>query len=164
MMIRAETPGDIDSIRQLTEAAFKPMPFSEGTEARIVDDLRLAGDLTISLVAVEDGDVIGHVAFSPIDIDGQHRGWFGLGPISVAIARQRQGIGKMLISKGLELLRNRGANGCALIGNPDIYGRVGFSSDGRLKYRSIEARLVQHLVLKGEAPVGTIRFAPAFEA
>ena len=49
--------------------------------------------------------------------------------------RQRQGIGKALIAAGLKLLDERGASGCALIGNPDIYGRAGFVSDGELKYQ-----------------------------
>ncbi|PDT03447.1 GNAT family N-acetyltransferase [Rhizobium chutanense] len=164
MLIRDETPDDIDAIHDLTSTAFKPTPYSDGTEAEIIRRLRAAGDLTISLVAEQDGEVLGHVAFSPVTIDGAHAGWFGLGPISVKPERQRQGIGKALIARGLELLQAMGASGCALIGNPDLYSRVGFSSDGQLKYLDLDTRLVQRIVLRGSPPSGTLRFAPAFES
>ncbi|MGK9051769.1 GNAT family N-acetyltransferase [Neorhizobium petrolearium] len=168
MLIRYENAADVDAIRDLTRAAFEPMPFSSNTEARIVDDLRASGDLTISLVAEEHGEVVGHVAFSPVAVDGVHGGWFGggwfgLGPISVKPDRQRQGIGKALILRGLDLLRERGAAGCALVGSPEIYGRVGFESDGRLRYADIDPKFVQRIVLRGEAPSGVLKFAPAFE-
>ncbi|SMF04700.1 putative acetyltransferase [Xaviernesmea oryzae] len=163
MLIRDENAADVDAIRDLTRAAFEPMPFSSNTEARIVDDLRASGDLTISLVAEEHGEVVGHVAFSPVAVDGVHGGWFGLGPISVKPDRQRQGIGKALILRGLDLLRERGAAGCALVGSPEIYGRVGFESDGRLRYADIDPKFVQRIVLRGEAPSGILKFAPAFE-
>lgn len=162
MFIRFETAADADAIHELTRIAFEPMPFSDNTEAQIIRDLRAAGDLTISLVAEEGGEIVGHVAFSPITIDGVDDGWFGLGPISVKPGRQRQGIGKSLILKGLELLRERGASGCALIGNPDIYGRVGFESDGRLRYGDLDTRFVQRIVFKGVPPSGMLTFAPAF--
>ena len=162
MLIRPETEADADVIHDLTLTAFKPMPFSDGTEAEIIQRLRAAGDLSISLVAEEGGEILGHVAFSPVTIDGLHDGWFGLGPISVRPERQRQGIGKALIARGLDLLNERGATGCALIGNPDIYSRVGFVGDGRLKYRDVEARYVQWLFWHGDAPCGNLEFAPAF--
>ncbi|OHV21735.1 MULTISPECIES: GNAT family N-acetyltransferase [Rhizobium] len=163
MLIRYETPADIDAIHDLTEVAFKPMPYSDGTEAEIVSRLRAAGDLTISLVAEEEGEILGHVAFSPVTIDGVHGGWFGLGPISVKPERQRQGIGKALIVRGFDLLKESGAAGCALIGNPDIYSRVGFSNDGQLTYLDFDRRLVQRIVFRGTTPSGMLQFAPAFE-
>lgn len=162
MLIRRETAADADAIHGLTLTAFKPMPFSDGTEADIIRRLRGAGDLTISLVAEDAGEILGHVAFSPVTIDGVHDGWFGLGPISVQPGRQRQGIGKALIARGLNLLKEREAKGCALIGDPDIYGRLGFVGDGRLKYRNVDARYVQWLVWHGAAPRGNLEFATAF--
>ena len=162
MLIRYETSADIDAIHELTSIAFAPMPYSEGTEAEIIRMLRASGDLAISLVAEEEGEILGHVAFSPVAIDGAHGGWFGLGPISVKPERQRQGIGKALIAKGLALLEEMGASGCALIGNPDVYRCAGFSSDGKLGYHDLDTRLVQRIVLRGPAPSGTLRFAPAF--
>lgn len=163
MQIRTERPADDAAIHELTFAAFAPMPFSSGTEAPIIRALRRSGDLTLSLVAEEDGEIVGHVAFSPVTIDGVHAGWFGLGPISVQADRQRQGIGKALIARGLELLRQHGAAGVALIGNPEIYGRVGFESDGLLAYGDLDRRFVQRLVLSGPAPRGELKFAPSFD-
>jgi putative acetyltransferase len=97
-----------------------------------------------------------------VKIDGVDNGWFGLGPISVAPERQRQGIGKALIAKGLELLDGMGASGCALIGNPDVYGHAGFESDGRLTYQDLDTKYVQRFVLRGPIPSGALQFAPAF--
>lgn len=163
MRIRPERPADIEEIDALTTLAFAPMPFSTGTEAPIIRALRAGDDLTLSLVAEEDGRIVGHVAFSPVTVDGAQDGWYGLGPISVRPERQRQGIGRRLVAEGLELLRRRGARGCALIGDPEVYGRMGFSSGG-LSYHDLDPVLVQHVVLSGPAPRGELRFAPAFEA
>ena len=163
MQIRSERPDDDVAIHELTRAAFEPMPFSSGTEAPIIRALRTAGDLTLSLVAEDDGTIVGHVAFSPVTIDGVHGGWFGLGPIAVRADRQRQGIGKALIARGIELLRQQGAAGVALIGNPEIYSRAGFESDGLLAYGDLDRRLVQRLVLSGPPPQGELRFAAAFD-
>lgn len=162
MLIRAEAPADIEAVDDLTRIAFAPMPFSDGSEVDILRALRGSDDLTLSLVAEENGMVVGHVAFSPVTIDGVHDGWFGLGPISVAPDRQRQGIGKALIAKGIALLDESGARGCALIGNPDVYRHAGFESDGRLTYEDLDTRLVQRLILRGPAPSGRLQFAPAF--
>lgn len=163
MKIRGERPADDLAIHELTRVAFEPMPFSSGTEAPIIRALRASGDLTLSLVAEDDGVIVGHIAFSPVTIDGVHAGWFGLGPISVRADRQRQGIGKALIARGLELLRQQGAAGVALIGNPEIYGRSGFESDGLLAYGDLDRRLVQRLVLSGPPPRGELRFAAGFD-
>lgn len=162
MRIRAEAAGDEDAIHRLTAEAFAPMAYADGTEPDIIRGLRATGDLTISLVAEDAGALVGHAAFSPVTIDGVHDGWFGLGPISVRADRQRQGIGTRLVAEGLALLDARGANGCALIGNPEVYRGMGFESDGGLRYRDLETRLVQRLVLRGRPPAGELRFAPAF--
>lgn len=166
MLIRPERPGDEDAIHDLTVKAFDGAPYSDGSEAPILRALRRSGDLALSLVAEEDGAIIGHIAFSPIAIDGAEDiggDWFGLGPISVAPDRQRQGIGKALIRAGLDWLRNRNAAGCALIGNPDVYRGSGFESDGRLSYGDLDRRYVQRIVLRGPAPVGALKFSPAFD-
>jgi putative acetyltransferase len=163
MLIREECASDDLAINDLTIRAFKPMSYSDGTEAQIIRLLRQSGHLTLSLVAEEDGAIIGHVAFSPITIDGAHDGWFGLGPIAVEPTRQRSGIGRALILKGLEALKGRGAVGVALIGDPIVYSRVGFESDGLLSYRDIDRRFVQRLVFSGPIPNGELRFADAFE-
>ncbi|HEV2503487.1 MAG TPA: N-acetyltransferase [Mesorhizobium sp.] len=162
MLIRSEVHADHDAIHELTWAAFKPMAFSDDTEADIIRTLRADGDLTISLVAEEGGGIVGHVAFSPVTIDGVDDGWFGLGPIAVKPSMQRRGVGTALIAAGLKLLDERGANGCALIGNPDVYSRAGFVSDGRLTYQDIDTKYVQRFVLRGPAPSGALRFVRAF--
>lgn len=163
MLIRPERPDDVDAIDRLTVAAFEPQWFSDGSEAPIVRSLRASGDLTLSLVAEDDGDIVGHVAFSPVTIDGSHDGWFGLGPISVRLDRQRRGVGRALVAEGLRRLRNREARGCALIGDPAIYSRMGFGSDGLLSHLDLDRAVVQHVTFSGPSPRGELRFAPAFD-
>jgi putative acetyltransferase len=163
LLIRPERPGDEDAIRRLTVAAFEPMEFSNGSEAPIIDGLRRSGDLILSLVAEEQGVIVGHVAFSPVSIEDSRENWFGLGPISVQPERQQQGIGKALILKGMELLKERGAQGCALIGDPAYYSRFGFHSDGLLSYGDLDRRYVQRIIFSGPAPRGALKFAPAFD-
>jgi putative acetyltransferase len=99
MIIRNERESDVEAISDVTKAAFENHPHSQHTEQFIVNALRVANALTISLVAEVDGKVVGHIAFSPVTIsDGSHN-WYGLGPISVLPECQRQGIGKSLIYK-----------------------------------------------------------------
>ncbi|HWJ70003.1 MAG TPA: N-acetyltransferase [Sphingobium sp.] len=161
MIIRDEQPGDVAAIRDLTAAAFSHAPHSSGTEAAIVDALRRAGALTLSLVAVDAG-VIGHVAFSPVSIAGVDGDWQGLGPVSVAAAHQRQGIGEALIRAGLERLRADGAAGCVVLGDPAYYGRFGFISDPRLSFADVPPDYFQRLVFRGRSPAGEVRYHPAF--
>ncbi len=140
------------------------MPFSDGDEARVIDALRAAGALTISLVAITaEDEVVGHIAFSPVRIDGQPGDWYGLGPVSVAPAMQGQGVGGALINNGLERMRALGAAGCVLLGNPDYYRRFGFLSDQTLTYQGQPNRYFQHLVLKGPPTRGDVSFHSAFD-
>jgi putative acetyltransferase len=163
LIIRLEKLGDVDAIHVLTDEAFDGQPFSSGTEAAIVRALRASGDLTLSLVAEESGRIIGHVAFSPVSVGSSEGRWFGLGPISVTPKRQRQGIGRRLVRRGLEFLETGGSAGCALIGDPNIYGRFGFTSGG-LTYKGVYHSLVQYAVLNGSAaPKGELVFASAFD-
>lgn len=163
LLIRPERAGDEDAIHDLTVSAFEPMSFSDGSEALIIRALRRSGQLSLSLVAQLDDRIVGHVAFSPVTIDGLH-GWFGLGPIAVERAIQHSGTGRALISSGLAALRERGAAGCALIGDPALYSRFGFESDGKLTYENLPTHLVQWMRFFGPAPQGELKFASAFEA
>uniref|UniRef100_A0A9E7ZTV1 N-acetyltransferase n=1 Tax=Bosea sp. NBC_00436 TaxID=2969620 RepID=A0A9E7ZTV1_9HYPH len=167
MDIRPEQPADSDAIRALTTEAFATAPHSSGTEAAIVDGLRAAGALTLSLVAVEDGEqsseILGHVAFSPVTIDGAERGWFGLGPVSVRPGRQRGGIGSELIREGLRRLREMGAAGCVLLGAPAYYGRFGFANDPALVLEGVPPEYFMRLGFGGEMPAGTVRYHAAFD-
>ncbi len=162
MRIRPETDADHAAIGALTTAAFAGAPHSSGTEAAIIDALRAAGGLTLSLVADDGGGVVGHVAFSPVRIDGRQAGWFGLGPVSVAPDRQGQGIGGALIREGLARLAAAGAKGCVLLGDPGYYRRFGFQADPGLVLPDVPPEYVLRLVLAGAPPRGTVAFHPGF--
>lgn len=162
MNIRKESVADIDAIYRLTARAFAPMPFSEGTEPDIINALRKDGNLTLSLIAEENGVIIGQITFSPVTINGEHEDWFGLGPVSVSPERQGQYIGSALINAGLDWLRNKKANGCALIGNPDYYCRFGFRKNMGLSYGDLDNNFVQKLVLAGPDKDGELEFCSAF--
>lgn len=163
MEIRSEIPSDHETIYHLTKAAFEPMPFSDGTEADSLNALRDDGDLTLSLVAADDADLVGHIAFSPVFIDGHCDGWFGLGPVSVWPHLQRRGIGSALVNEGLDRLRQIKADGCILIGDPGYYSRFGFLSGNELVYRELPSRLVQWLAFGDRKPSGVLRFSPGLE-
>ena len=89
--LRDETESDFAAIRDVTEAAFRTLAISGHTEQFIIEALRTAGALTISLVATLNGTVVGHLAFSPVTMSDGTPGWYGLGPVSVLPAYQRQG-------------------------------------------------------------------------
>jgi len=163
VMIRPERPGDEEAIHELTQTAFASMPYSSGTEGPIVRALRLSGDLTLSLVSEDDDVIIGHVAFSPVSIDGIHDHWFGLGPISVKADRRKQGIGKALIGEGLKRLKAMGARGCALIGSPDVYRSSGFEAAEQLSYGGLDRKYIQRIVFSGPEPKGALTYSPAFD-
>ena len=162
MQIRTERTADIDAIRQITETAFTGLPYSSGTEGRIIDALRQAGALTVSLVAEDDGQIIGHAAFSPVTIADESCGWYGLGPVAVHPDRQRGSIGQMLIRQGLSRLAIMGAKGCVVLGDPGYYGRFGFSHDPELRYEGAPPEYFTRLVITGPAPVGAVVFHDGF--
>ena len=120
MILRPERDRDIDAIRALTQTAFRTAPHADGTEHLIIDRLRAAGALTLSLVAEADGAIVGHVAFSPVAVSDGSEGWYGLGPISVDPARQGEGIGGKLIREGLEGLKALGATAACCSAIPPI--------------------------------------------
>ncbi|MGJ5621559.1 GNAT family N-acetyltransferase [Sulfitobacter sp. MF3-043] len=134
MIIRDEITGDKAAIYNLTEAAFAPVKMSDGSEPQIVDDHRESGDLTLSLVVLNDDQIVGHIAFSPVTISCSKGKSFGLGPVSVHPEHQSAGIGRQLIEDGLGTLRSLYAAGCVLLGDPAYYGRFGFSSPGDLTF------------------------------
>lgn len=159
--LRDEQCSDIATIRATIECAFATAPHSSGTEAAIVDGLRVAGALTLSLVAVADDEIVGHVAFSPVNIDGESCGWFGLGPVAVRPDKQGCGIGELLIRRGLERLMKMEAHGCVVVGEPDYYRRFGFLRDPELRYGNVPAGYLQRIVFKGAAPKGIVEYHPA---
>ena len=163
MEIRHERPEDAATIRALTDAAFIGMPFSDQTEGLLVDALRAAGGMTLSLVAARDGEILGHISFSAIRIDGQETDWHQLSPVSVWPALQRAGIGQALIRDGLARLMSAGAGGCVLLGDPRYYRRFGFESVPDLYYPHAPAWAFQQLTLRGPRPSGEVSFHPVFQ-
>lgn len=160
--IRPEQPGDEATIHTLTEAAFRNMPYSDGGEADLVDRLRADDDLARSLVAEDASRIVGHLALSPVTISNGSEGWFGLGPISVWPELQRAGIGFRLMKRAIADMRERGAKGIVLLGDPAYYARFGFEHDPQLAYPGPPAEYFQRLVLKGDPPRGEVAYAPAF--
>ena len=165
LVIRDEQPEDVAEIRAVTRAAFETMPYSEQTEAAIVDALRGAGALAVSLVAVEDGAVVGHVAFSAVTVGGKAApGWYGVGPLSVRPDRQRSGIGSALMRAGIVRLREIGAEGCVLVGEPAFYERFGFAASTELAYPGLPGDFFRVIALGNDRPAGEVAFHPAFAA
>ena len=162
--IRDERPGDAPAIFALTRDAFADPDISNGSEPYVVEALRRDGDLALSLVAEADGELVGHVAFSPLAINADEGGWFALGSISVRRDHRRRGLASSLIRTGLDRLRAEGARGCALIGYPVHYRSSGFASDGRLTYGDAPTEYVQRIVFAGPPPAGELVFAPGFGA
>ncbi len=128
IVIRCETDADVGAIRDVTVSAFKTLEISNHTEQFIIAALRSAKSLTVSLVAEVNGQVVGHIAFSPVTISDGTTNWYGLGPVSVLPEYQRQGIGKALIEEGLSRLKGLNAQGCCLVGHPDYYRKFGFKN------------------------------------
>lgn len=164
MIIRGETPSDIQAIGELTEAAFQTLAISRHTEQFIIKALRAAGALTISLVAEDEGRVVGHVAFSPVSISDGSRDWYGLGPVSVWPELHRQGIGSALIREGLARLKKLGARGCALVGDPAYYRRFGFKNYLKLVHEGVPPEVFMALPFGDAVPQGTMEFHQGFWA
>lgn len=160
LTIRAETVTDAPAIRALTEAAFADAPHRSGQEAAIVEALRDAGKLTLSLVA-EEGGIVGHVAVSPVSVAGAE-GWFGLGPVSVAPEMQGRGIGAALIGAALARLQDQGAGGCVVLGDPGYYARFGFAAVPGLRLDGVPPVYFTALRFRGALPQGAVVYHPAF--
>ena len=162
--IRDEKPGDIVAITQVTEKAFRTLEVSDKTEQFVILALREAGALTVSLVAELDGQVIGHIAFSPVTMSDGTTGWYGLGPVSVLPEYQRQGIGKALVIAGLERLRGLHARGCCLVGHPEYYPQFGFRNTSDLVYEGVPPVAFFVLPFDGRVPRGVVKFHEVFFA
>ena len=162
MHIRSEQAGEETTIFNLTQMAFASAPFSDGAEGPIVDRLRQDGHLTVSLVALKDEEIVGHIAFSPVTINENDEGWYGLGPISVHPDLQKQGIGRALIIEGLARIKALGAIGCVLVGDPAYYSRFDFRSEGDLYYGEVPTEYVQWLAFGPKSARGVLKYAPAF--
>jgi putative acetyltransferase len=164
MIIRKEKNTDFESITNVTIEAFKNHPISRQTEHFIVNALRSAGVLTISLVAEIDGQIVGHIAFSPITISDGTKNWYGMGPVSVLPNHQKQSIGKALVNEGLSLLKDMGAQGCALVGPPEYYKKFGFKNYPEMIHEGIPQEVFLVLPFNEKIPKGIVKFHEAFKA
>jgi putative acetyltransferase len=162
--IRSETAADVRAITAVTVAAFEPLEISRHTEQYVVAALRSSGALKVSLVAESDGRVIGHVAFSPVTVSDGTRDWYGLGPVSVAPACQRRGVGTALIRAGLSRLKELGARGCCLVGHPGYYGRFGFQNVAGLVHEGVPPEFFFAMSFSGPFPQGIVTFDEGFKA
>jgi putative acetyltransferase len=164
IFIRNETPDDIDAITEVTIAAFKTLPISQHTEQFIIEALRAAKALTVSLVAEVDNRVIGHIAFSPVTLSDGTPNWYGLGPVSVLPEYQQRGIGKALIEEGLSRLKDLKAQGCCLVGHPEYYKQFGFENVSGLVHEGVPPEVFFALSFDGHIPQGDVNFHEAFKA
>jgi predicted N-acetyltransferase YhbS len=164
LLIRPERAADVAAIRAVTVAAFEGSAYGHHNEADIVEALRAAGVLTVSLVAEADGEIVGHIAFSWVQIAEPAGDWHGLGPLSVAPRWQRRGVGQALVREGLCVVEAIRASGCVVLGDPAYYGRFGFQSDPALRYGPAASPYLQRLIFHGRPPAGEVQYHAAFEA
>ncbi|MEL7536229.1 MAG: N-acetyltransferase [Pseudomonadota bacterium] len=164
MIIREETATDYASIRAVTIDAFRGMPHAGGDEQDVIERLRAADALSLSLVATDNNDVVGHIAFSPAESADGAASWFALGPVSVVPDRQRQGIGSALITRGLNALRAQHAAGCILLGDPAYYQRFGFEVSPQHAPRNEPAEYFMVCRFGNATAAGRFRFHDAFYA
>ncbi|MEG3921500.1 N-acetyltransferase [Microcoleus sp. T3_A4] len=164
ILIRDETFDDIPHISSVTVAAFMSLEISNHTEQFIIEALRDAGVLALSLVAEIGGHVVGHIAFSPVTISDGTTNWYGLGPVSVLPMYQRRGIGKALIQEGLSRLKQGGAKGCCLVGHPNYYKKFGFENIVGLVLDGVPHEVFFALSFDGHYPQGNVMFHEGFQA
>lgn len=165
MPVRLESPADYEAIRQVNLLAF-----ANGPEARLVDELRVGGYVPLSLVADNNGQIVGHIMFSDLLIqtsDGIVNA-LALAPVAVAPNHQRQGIGSSLVSEGLRLCTERGHRIVVVLGHPEYYPRFGFTAKSAepliCPFHSGPELMALELVagaLKGVS--GDLQYAPPFQ-
>ena len=163
--VRPERPEDRAAVRRVNEAAF-----GQPDEADLVDRLRAQARPYLGLVAVIDGEVVGHIAFTPVALEPARPGLDarGLAPMAVLPTHQRAGVGTALVREGLAACRRDGAGAVVVLGHPTYYPRFGFAPAGGFGLRSEydappEAFMALALVpgaLDGAA--GVVRYHAAF--
>lgn len=160
--IRPEQPTDAAAIRRVVKAAFDTAEHSDHTEHDIVDALRAADALAVSLVVEDEGSVIGYVAASPVTIGTTSVGWLGIGPVAVSPVRQGTGIGSALMKAALERLRHSGAAGAVVLGEPGYYRRFGFERVPGLNFPGAPSEYFLALSFGPKIPVGEAHYHRAF--
>ena len=158
--IRPETGADAETIFDLTQKAFKTQPRAAGTEGFIIDRLRTKGNLSLSLVAEKRGEILGQVSFSQVEISGQSRGWYGLGPVSVRPDLHGKGVGSALIRAGLERLAGGGRGGLRPGGGPRLLPPLRLCGHPRFGNGRRSSRSRAGAFLFRKHPLGAGRFRP----
>jgi putative acetyltransferase len=166
LIIRREKPEDLSDIFRVNKEAF-----GRENEAALVDELRCHDALVLSLVAVRNGILCGHIAFNPVVVEGcSGCNGIALAPLAVLPASQRQGIGTRLIEVGLEECRRLGYQFVVLVGHPAYYPRFGFiqaKSQGlQCQYEAPDDAWMVLELQKGAltGKQGTVIFRPEFAA
>ncbi len=127
MLIRVEEEADQSGVFAVNESAFESR-----AEANLVDTLRELAQPVVSLVAVENGEVVGHIMFSPVVLsEDPDLKLMGLAPMAVVPEFQHHGIGSALVREGLEKCRQLGCAAVVVLGHPDYYPRFGFLPSSR---------------------------------
>lgn len=161
--VRSELADDAVAIHAIHRAAFPT-----DAEARLVDLLRENEHAPVSLVAEEDGQIVGHVLFSPVEIDGDaSAGGLGLAPVAVVPARQRWGLGSRLIEEGLSVCRRQKVPFVVVLGDPAFYHRFGFQRAGEFGLGNEYGCDNEFMVLElcpGSLPPsgGLVKYGPEF--
>ena len=130
LIIRAEIFQDIDETRKINIAAF-----GQDAEANLVDNLRKADCETVSLVAVRDEEIVGHIMFSPVSVDNDIVG-MGLAPMAVLPEFQKQGIGSLLVKEGIKQVQEKGYRLIIVLGHPEYYPKFGFEPASKYGLKS----------------------------
>lgn len=163
--IREESTDDVEGIGDVNQSAF---PTS--AEANLVDALRAADELTVSLIAEVDGAIVGHIAFSPVSIDGERSDppALGLAPVAVRPEWQQRGIGSRLVRAGLDALRKLGTPLVVVLGEPGYYERFGFERADEHGLENVygagpEFRVVESRPGALDGVSGVVRYSAAFD-
>ena len=164
MLIREEKKDDRSRVHAVNTAAFETR-----AEADLVDNLRVQVTPIVSLVAEDNGEVVGHIMFSPVSLSGDPElKMMGLAPMAVAPVQQRKGIGSALVRAGLEQCRQLGYAAVIVLGHPEYYPRFGFSSSFRFDIRSeydVPEEVFMAMELRPKAlsgKTGTVKYHAAF--
>jgi putative acetyltransferase len=154
----------VSTIKEAIVAAFRTLEISNHTEQFIIEALRAAKALSLSLVAEVDGRLVEHIAFSPVTISDGTMHWYGLGPVSVLPEYQKKGIGNALIQEGLSRLKDLDAKGCCLVGHPQYYRKIGFENPAGLVHEGVPKEAFFAISFDGRFPCGNVMFHEGFKA
>jgi putative acetyltransferase len=163
--VRFETADDYEGVRRVNESAFGRVD-----EAELVDALRPCANPQVSLVAVSESQIVGHIFFSPVSVQSEEGSFtaLGLAPMAVLPEYQRRGIGSGLIREGLKACRNLGHDLVFVIGHPKYYPRFGFKPARQLGF-SCEYHVPDEVFMvvelnpgAGNERSGMVRYLPQF--